>query len=205
MVVAHHNKYLISRQIDRIELIQRIEQSNETVRALTTHIDQTRFDEIDPIRDRLAESRAAMDNIESDLLLLDHLAQPNMNLGELILELELFDPALEVITDFKKHVSAWALLSNRFHETHALIQVHKPEDRYGHPARTNIKVEQMVKLLRNSIGSKLHGEKGRSYFINEMTPMWIGNNYNWDRIKPRCVISASPHEEFIVLRTQESD
>ena len=201
MVVAKHNKFLISRQLDRIEIIKRVEMVTATINSMVEYIGPAKYDDLEPLYTHVSNSRAALDSIEDDLLLLDHLSQPNMNLGELISELELLDPELEIISDFKEQLSLWALLSSGSYPSHATIQTHHIKVRGGRPEYSIIKVRQITQLLKSSLDRKLNTfHTKKDYFIRETTPLWLGSEYGESGL--RCLISVDKHEDMVVLRTQ---
>ena len=201
MVVAKHNKFLISRQLDRIEIIKRIENHAAALNSMVEYIGPSKYDDLEPLYTHVSDSRSALDSIEDELLLLDHLSQPNMNVGELISELELFDPEQEIISDFKQQLSLWALLSSGSYPTHATMQTHRINDHAYRPTYTTITVGQITRLLKNSLNQKLnwlHSKK--DYFIRETTPLWLGSEYSKEGL--HCLISVDKHEDMVVLRTQ---
>ena len=201
MLDISYNKFSVSRQLDRDNIIEHIKQNGAQINSSVSHINQSDYNKLDILREHISSSREILDSIESDVLLLDHLNQPNMNMGDLISELELFDPDREVITDFKELLISWALLPYRFNESHALIQTIQPDRIYlMYGEYKPMTVNKLQNLLNNSLGPKSNGEI-EQFILHLTTPLWIGRNYA--KVSPRALISVSTHEDMVVLRTQE--
>jgi len=114
-----------------------------------------------------------------------------LTLGELILKLEAIDKNLPVYFDDKKHrptsIGSWrghypelsvnyeggdSINSDEIDEEykHLSFPVHK---RIDTTLPKNVKVKDLLKVLKMAIGKTMTGYKGSDFLIGKITPLWV--------------------------------
>lgn len=92
-----------------------------------------------------------------------------MTLGELITALKRKDPERPVYFDFV-HFQPKGIHSYRGYYDQLAIG-------YNNEAGYNMRVSELLPLLRDALGATFQGYKGGDYVMSENTPVWVAN-YN---------------------------